>query len=106
MDAELRDKWVAALRSGKYKQGQINLRSSDDRFCCLGVLADVINPENWSQLDGPAVWGDDGFSSVYTLRQSIIADDACFPLVEMNDAEGKSFNEIADYISAQNPEDL
>ena len=35
-------KWVDALRSGKYEQGNDLLRSIDDEFCCLGVLCDVL----------------------------------------------------------------
>ena len=34
-------KWVAALRSGKYKQGRNYLRSKDNKFCCLGVLCEL-----------------------------------------------------------------
>jgi hypothetical protein len=44
MKAALKKKWVAALRSGKYKQGHGALRikgAKKDAFCCLGVLADV-----------------------------------------------------------------
>lgn len=41
MDKELRDKWVAALRSGDYQQGYDFLRVGD-RFCCLGVLGDLL----------------------------------------------------------------
>ena len=37
--------WVAALRSGKYYQGADALRSKDDRFCCLGVDADIAKVE-------------------------------------------------------------
>lgn len=33
-------KWVAALRSGKYKQGQKALLK-DDKFCCLGVACAI-----------------------------------------------------------------
>ncbi len=41
--------WLEGLRSGKYKQGQGHLRQSngEDVFCCLGVLQDVIQPEDW-----------------------------------------------------------
>jgi hypothetical protein len=45
---DLAKRWVEALRSGKYKQGRGVLRTSDNAFCCLGVLADVYNPEYWS----------------------------------------------------------
>ena len=34
-------KWVAALRSGEFKQGRGWLRS-DDRYCCLGVGCEVF----------------------------------------------------------------
>ena len=36
--------WTTALRSGDYQQGEEYLRSSDC-FCCLGVLADIVNDE-------------------------------------------------------------
>jgi len=36
-------KWVKALRSGKYKQGRNRLRKKD-RFCCLGVLCELERP--------------------------------------------------------------
>lgn len=57
MDRTIRDKWVAALRSGNYKQGRGALRLSagsynheepasvEDGFCCLGVLSDVVGAE-------------------------------------------------------------
>ena len=38
-------KWVSALRSGKYKQGEGRLRDSDNNFCCLGVLCDLHRRE-------------------------------------------------------------
>ena len=41
MKKEIADKWVEALRSGKYKQGKSALKK-DDSFCCLGVLCDII----------------------------------------------------------------
>lgn len=40
MDPQIRARWVAALRSGQYPQGQKYLRSGEDR-CCLGVLSDL-----------------------------------------------------------------
>lgn len=36
--------WIAALRSGKYKQGRKTLVSGD-RYCCLGVLCDIAKKE-------------------------------------------------------------
>lgn len=37
-------KWVDALRSGKYEQGKHRLRTGD-MFCCLGVACDVFKKE-------------------------------------------------------------
>lgn len=35
-------KWVDALRSGKYRQCRNQLRSDDrEAYCCLGVLAEL-----------------------------------------------------------------
>jgi len=42
MNKELRDEWVAALRSGKYEQGQDQLKTSAGEYCCLGVLCEVL----------------------------------------------------------------
>lgn len=52
------DQWCEALESGKYKQGTGSLRC-DDEFCCLGVLADLMEPESWTNIgegDGEALW--------------------------------------------------
>lgn len=44
---EEKSKWIEALRSGKYRQGDTYLCQSDDksfqneRYCCLGVLCDI-----------------------------------------------------------------
>jgi hypothetical protein len=40
MKKTIRDKWVKALRGGKYRQGSSNLRT-EDMYCCLGVLCDL-----------------------------------------------------------------
>lgn len=49
MDEDVRAAWVAALRSGEYKQGHGALCQDDPReggkdgklYCCLGVLAEL-----------------------------------------------------------------
>jgi len=44
---QLKEDWLAALKSGKYRQGKVVLREDDKKeHCCLGVLAE-IHPE-WS----------------------------------------------------------
>lgn len=47
MKKEVAKKWVKALRSGKYKQGQGYLKQYTNkgelRHCCLGVLCELYN---------------------------------------------------------------
>lgn len=54
MKRKIKEKWVAALRSGEYKQGTGRLHtlvgssggySPEDKFCCLGVLCDLAFKE-------------------------------------------------------------
>ena len=45
MNTEIKQKWVNALRSGKYEQGEGKLYSGQG-YCCLGVLCDLYSKEN------------------------------------------------------------
>jgi hypothetical protein len=45
MKAETKLLWLTALLSGEYVQGKEKLRTRDDKFCCLGVLCDVLPEE-------------------------------------------------------------
>lgn len=38
--------WINNLESGEYPKGKYRLKSEDDRFCCLGVLADMYAQEH------------------------------------------------------------
>ena len=38
--------WIKALRSGRYKQGR-NYLNKGNRWCCLGVMIDVVEPKGW-----------------------------------------------------------
>lgn len=62
MNQEIKEKWLAALRSGKYKQGKTVLRSQDDCYCCLGVLCDIQDSGQWVPIDHPK----DGACYVYS----------------------------------------
>jgi len=44
MKSQVKEKWIAALRSGEYDQGVGGLRTLT-RFCCLGVLCDLYSKE-------------------------------------------------------------
>lgn len=49
MKNNIMKKWVKALRSGKFKQGQGTLKQfnkrGEARHCCLGVLCELYNSE-------------------------------------------------------------
>jgi hypothetical protein len=58
VDRELVEKWIAALESGEYKRasGALHvIHNGEHRFCCLGVLADVVNSDGWVLRDGGVV---------------------------------------------------
>lgn len=48
MNSQVKEKWIAALRSGEYEQGKNKLRGSEG-FCCLGVLCDLYSQEPFTQ---------------------------------------------------------
>lgn len=94
MNAELKAKWIEALRSGKYTQGRDQLRYGV-RFCCLGVVCDLVMPNAWS-LNRLI---DNGCRYDFMPPPSIgVPDDLQDELASMNDIDRKSFAEIADYI--------
>lgn len=100
MDPEIKAKWIAALRSGKYPQAKAALRT-DVGYCCLGVLCDVVRPNGWSQPFAQPEWKHLGEYSApdpsigVEIELSSLSQEW---LVHLNDAAGKSFAEIADYI--------
>lgn len=53
MNPIIKAKWVEALRSGEYKQGQAALRHAD-HFCCLGVLCDLHSKETGYKWTRPS----------------------------------------------------
>lgn len=101
MDEEIKAKWVAALRSGKYKQGSLRLKrnlSSGTQHCCLGVLCEVLEmPESFRE--GKYYFkSETDFSSAYNVHYSVLRPSTQNILTALNDEQGKTFNEIADYI--------
>jgi hypothetical protein len=45
----LKDRWIAALRSGTYQQTYMQMHDGENSFCALGVLLHVIDPI-WGQV--------------------------------------------------------
>jgi hypothetical protein len=95
LNPEQKEKWLTALRSGEYKQGSRQLRNSDGRYCCIGVYA-VCNGIEISK-DGMNML-EKGSAVHYLPLQKQIGPGEVGNLWSMNDAGGKSFLEIADYI--------
>lgn len=101
MDANLKAKWIEALRSGVFNQTTDRLRGDNGSLCCLGVFAE-INGCAWDAKGRPSIGSaryadsvtdvlDKDFIGLSFIQQRLLA--------EMNDG-GKSFSEIADYIEA------
>lgn len=130
LDPELKAKWLAALRSGEYKQGRYCL-STDNGFCCLGVLCDIVKddvgyewvPGNVSLKNYFAPKGlysiideDLGDPDDHTASSIFIPSDLKFSFVNSvyldygdtnktlsghNDYNDLSFDQIADLIEQQ-----
>lgn len=111
----IKTKWVKALRSGDYVQGEGQLvgnnKSEGDRVehCCLGVLACIVDPDHktWEESDGffggirrggdyPSD-SDATFEDQKELLGGELPAGMVNKLAAFND-EGKSFKWIAAYI--------
>lgn len=100
----LQQKWVDALRSGKYAQCTGRLKSLDNHYCCLGVAEELLGPFE-------ATIVDNGFATYYyydgegatltstTFKMLAMTCDGMAKLINKNDF-GATFEEIADYIEA------
>lgn len=113
MKEDIAKLWVEALRSGEYKQCQAEMRFTRPdgvSYCCLGVLTDVVcTPEEREDDDTFCdEYGDGYLNPTIAERCGVNTGSRCVDgpdiarnvLVKMNDEEGKSFSEIADYIEA------
>ena len=106
MDKDVKERWIAALRSGKYKRGSGYLRRDTDAgvcHCCLGVLAEEELGDRWVRReDDPRVYclSRTGVSRLITDTDSSgfqLGYNSMRALSSAND-RGLSFAEIADAI--------
>lgn len=131
MYAQLKQRWIEALRSGDYEQGKGYLRVGEYdqfgneryRYCCLGVLCNLIRPEGWDYdldedtgrrsdvlflfftRDSGEHYGNgslEGLGDLFDIPQDIVE-----MLARLNDKEDPlsrkpvfDFNAIADIIEA------
>ncbi len=123
MNPDIKAQWVAALRSGKYQQGDSALKA-DNKFCCLGVLCELyakthsearwdknVDYEKETFVDATGrksdnVLSDDviewaGLNLVKNPENPIINEPLSLGLANYNDGcrtNRKDFNGIADLI--------
>lgn len=109
MNVEVKEAWVAALRSGKYKQGGGALRK-DDAFCCLGVLCDISGLGSWNggtyepmgdhRADSSCIYLPREvveWAGVSSWNPALLKGGERITLASMNDG-GSTFGQIADTI--------
>jgi hypothetical protein len=107
-------RWIEALRSGQYEQGQNYLRVGS-RYCCLGVLCEIAGVEAERALTTdhylfgecrddrllPNELAGTGLGLYGRLTTPVAIDGGVLScLTQFNDL-GYSFAEIADVIEAQ-----
>lgn len=112
MNSRVKEKWVAALRSGEYKQGRGLLRDNYSNFCCLGVLCDLYDKEqnfnSWQLVaDNHYEFGEEpevppfrvwsSWAGMAERNPVIQFPDGPQSLAELND-QGYTFEEIANLI--------
>lgn len=110
LDKKFKRSWVRALRTppdeGGYHQGRGRLVSADDRFCCLGVAADLmirqgLTTAQWSKLNNGSWCFGGGWAATLSDHEALkinLDRDAMERLITMNDHQRYNFSQIADWI--------
>lgn len=111
MFKEDKEAWLAALRSGEYKQGIYTLHNTaDDSYCCLGVLQSCLMDGKIEkrhninyQLNYDAAPSEDFYNlfGIVDYNEDSPADSSVSyesHLMGMNDEGTHTFSEIADWI--------
>lgn len=102
---EFAEKWVSALRSGKYKQTSDSLikfsdTTNEKSYCCLGVAGSICGLKSKTLLKHRL---SDLYGNILPIKKDIgdlkINEDFNQTLINLNDS-GKSFTEIADWIES------
>ena len=93
INKKIKQRWLKALRSGKYSQGFGELQSGLRRYCVLGLVRQVMNP-----LDEDSLEDENGMLTDEQRNRAGLSISECKLLSELNDTETHSFDDLADYI--------
>lgn len=96
MDAQLKAKWIAALRSGEFKQTTNGEIFNGDAYCCLGVLSvlrgHLLTPDKGDH--------EDLNNRAYFDCTSVLGVGLKHACITLND-KGTPFAQIADWLESQ-----
>lgn len=100
--AEVFKLWVEALESGKYRQTQGQLREKVGgryAYCCLGVLCKLAEQDGGEKFYGE-IYGCETKLPPKHIMEFMFDDgeDDADDLANLNDNEGYTFKQIAEYI--------
>lgn len=97
MNAEVKAKWLTALRDGSYRQavGKLNDKNG---FCCLGVLCDLVDNTKWEEIHGYVEYRGKIYMPPHDVMESVGLDESVVDKVARMNDEGSSFAEIADFL--------
>jgi hypothetical protein len=101
--------WLEALSSGKFQQTKGSLKHHNtNSFCCLGVACEISNMGVFHASGYYYLIGSDGIHGRSLLPEKIEKRLGLLNykyLAGLNDTQGKTFDEIADYIES-NPSEF
>lgn len=107
LDKDAKDVWIAALRSGEFKQGAGKLKHGNQngtRYCCLGVACEIFpGLKGNGSVGHPATFLDDESCAALGLtyedmEQLAALNDGDFYTVDGEKYPKHNFNQIADII--------
>ena len=102
MDKELKEKWIADLRTPGRKQANERLCNGHGAYCCLGRLAIVAGHRVCSEDRARSgdTWRAGEELSPSGLAEFGLSSNQHDMLIAMNDIRSLSFPEIADWIES------
>lgn len=119
MRTEVRDLWVAALRSGIYPQSHAGRLRTEEGFCPLGVLCDVaatVGVLAWENIDSswfigpwidgttvpPLIYDWAGFAGMHPSQLVPLEyGGVVHPVYRLNDRFKLDFDKIAELVETQ-----